>query len=193
MKTVGVLLAAGNSCRFGGHKLTYPMSNGSALGLHSATTLMTAIQDCVAVVRENDTQFIQQLLQLGYKTIIQPQPEAGMGSSLARAIAGTPDATGWVIALADMPRVKTSTIKSIVHRLEQNAAICAPEYNGRRGHPVAFNNQFRQQLMALEGDQGARSLLKKYAQQLELIEVNDAGILYDVDTPEDIDIKGIKT
>src|SRR5210317_1800152 len=179
MKTVGVLLAAGNSRRFGGHKLTYPWSNGSTLGVQSATTLSTVIQDCVAVVREKDLQCIQQLLQLGYKTIFQPQPEAGMGNSLARAIAATPYATGWVIALADMPRVKTSTIKSIAQNLEQGAAICAPEYNGRRGHPVAFNGQFRQQLIALEGEQGARSLLKKYAQQLKLIEVNDAGILYD--------------
>jgi molybdenum cofactor cytidylyltransferase len=62
----------------------------------------------------------------------------------------------------------------------------APAYQGKRGHPVGFSAKFRSELEQLAGDEGARSILKRHADQIKLLECNDPGILADIDTPEDL-------
>ncbi|MGE5712793.1 MAG: nucleotidyltransferase family protein, partial [Betaproteobacteria bacterium] len=92
-------------------------------------------------------------------------------------------ADGWVIALADMPAIQPDTLRRVVDALKAGAATVAPTYRGRRGHPVGFSAAMRSELLASAGDIGARSVLARHPPQL--IEVDDPGVLYDVDTPED--------
>ena len=58
--------------------------------------------------------------------------------------------------------------------------------HGRRGHPVGFGSAFRSDLMRLEADAGARSIVQSNASRLQLIQVNDRGVVLDIDRPEDI-------
>jgi molybdenum cofactor cytidylyltransferase len=83
-----------------------------------------------------------------------------------------------------MPHVQPSTIQSLKTVLEQGAGIAAPIYRGKRGNPVGFSRQYLPQLLALEGDQGARGILKHYP--VTEVDVDDGGILRDVDTPADL-------
>lgn len=186
MKPVGVLLAAGNSSRFGSNKLAYPLGTGETLGLSSAHKLISLLDECIAVVRKTDTQFRSDLEQLGFSTVIQPDPDAGMGNSLARAVQASPGADGWLISLADMPWITSETLNLMVTGLQKGAPIIAPVFEGQRGHPVGFSKNFLEELIALDGDVGARSLLSAHAELIQLVNVNDPGIVKDVDTLEDL-------
>lgn len=186
MKPVGVLLAAGNSSRFGSNKLSHPLKSGEVIGLRSARQLISVLDDCIAVVRQSDSQLCDELTQLGFKTVIQPHTDAGMGNSLSRAIRASKAAHSWLISLADMPWIKTETLLHVVTALQNCASIVAPVFKGQRGHPVGFNKKYRDDLLALDGDSGARSLLTTHSEHIQLLTVDDPGILSDVDTPEDL-------
>ena len=83
-----------------------------------------------------------------------------------------------------MPRVAVSTIEVVARTLDGGPSIVAPFYRGQRGHPVGFGSAHRDALLALDGDTGARALLSMH--QIARVDVDDPGILRDVDTPEDL-------
>jgi molybdenum cofactor cytidylyltransferase len=182
----GILLAAGRGTRFGGHKLLYPISDATPLGVVAARHLLAALPNSLAVVRSDDAILSARLSAAGMRVVVCDQADQGMGMSLSAGVAASGDAPGWVIALADMPFVEPDTIRSVVALLQQGTPLAAPSYRGQRGHPVGFGLAFREQLLALRGDQGARDLLTRHASQLVLLPVDDPGILADVDTPTDI-------
>ena len=109
-----------------------------------------------------------------------------MGESLAAAVAATADAKGWIVALADMPFIRDDSIAAVIAAMASGAPLAAPCHQGRRGHPVGLDRRFLAQLLELGGDQGARQLLDKHRDQLQLIECDDAGVLRDIDTPADL-------
>ena len=82
-----------------------------------------------------------------------------------------------------MPLVQVSTLRAVAARLMQDPVVFA-QYRGRRGHPVGFGAELYSELIALKGDEGARRLLARYAAQP--VEVNDPGVLLDIDTVEDL-------
>jgi len=182
----GILLAAGRGARFGGHKLLHPLNDATPLGVASARHLLAALPHSLAVVRSDDEILSARLSAAGMRVIVCDRADQGMGVSLSTGVAADRNAQGWVIALADMPFIEVETIKNVVALLQQGAPLVAPCHQGRRGHPVGFGRAFRDQLLALRGDQGARDLLMRHASQLVLLPVDDEGVLADVDTPADI-------
>ncbi|HEY0589187.1 MAG TPA: NTP transferase domain-containing protein, partial [Pseudoduganella sp.] len=84
----------------------------------------------------------------------------------------------------DMPYVQPSTMAALAGAIGQGAGIAAPVHLGKRGNPVAFGRAHLPGLLALAGDQGARSILKN--NPVNELTVNDSGILQDIDTPSDI-------
>ena len=95
-------------------------------------------------------------------------------------------ASGWVIALADMPSIRIETLVAVIDALRGGARIAVPAMGGKRGHPVGFSALYRARLQALTGDIGAREILKADANYVEEISVDDAGIFADIDTPADL-------
>jgi molybdenum cofactor cytidylyltransferase len=96
------------------------------------------------------------------------------------------NAGGWVVALADMPFIRPETIRRIAATIASGAAIAAPDYRGERGHPVGFAAAFRAALEQLIGDAGAREIVKGDASAVVRVEVDDAGVVRDIDTPADL-------
>lgn len=183
---VGILLAAGTGSRFGGEKLLHPMPDGVAIAAHAARNLIAAGLDVTAVVRPGDFPLADMLEQEGCVVTVCREAARGMGASLAHAVAAERGAEGWVVALADMPKIMPATIKSVVAALEQGALMVAPQFQGQRGHPVGFGADLRNELLALDGDRGARAVLERHRDALRLIECDDSGVLYDVDRKPDI-------
>ena len=105
---------------------------------------------------------------------------AGMGDSIAAAVAASATAEGWLIVLGDMPFILPSSIEQVIAALEE-ADISAPVHCGQYGHPVAFGRSFGPALMALTGDRGAKPLFASAG--LREVAVDDPGILWDVDVP----------
>ena len=183
----GILLAAGSGTRFGGDKLLHPLEDGVAIAAHAARNLLAATPDVIAVVRWGDFPLYDMLEQEGCQVTMFKDAARGMGASLAHGIAQARGADGWVIALADMPRIATETIRRIIAALEEGAPIAAPARAGERGHPVGFAAALRDELLALTGDQGARAVLERHQGELKLVECDDPGILLDVDRKADLE------
>lgn len=180
---VGILLAAGRSTRFGGDKLLHPLADGSRLALASARNLRAGVSRMLAVVRPGSSELRQRFAAFGIETVICLNADEGMGASLACGVAATADAAGWVIALGDMPFIRPDTIAAVAAALARGAALAAPFYEGQRGHPVGIGAEFRDSLLKLCGDQGARAVLVSHPERLQRIDVDDRGILADVDLP----------
>lgn len=183
---VGILLAAGSGSRFGGEKLLQPLDDGSAIAVHAARNLLAALPSVVAVVRWGDFPLQDVLEHEGCEVTMFEGAARGMGASLAHGVGQAREADGWVIALADMPRIKPETVRSIVAVLEGGASVAAPTHGGRRGHPVGFAASLRQELLALDGDEGARAVLERHRAELKLVECDDPGILIDIDRRDDL-------
>ena len=182
----GILLAAGAGKRFGGGKLKQVLPNGLAICVASARNLAAAVDQVIAVVRPGDQATLDLLSsEPNIKVVICERAEEGMGHSLAAAVAASPTDTHWIIALGDMPLIKPDTIRAVAGAIELGAAFAMPQHNGQRGHPVGIHSRSRADLLALEGDAGARAIIAVNKNDVQLIATNDSGVLVDVDTVTD--------
>jgi molybdenum cofactor cytidylyltransferase len=181
----GVLLAAGYSKRFGSNKLLRPLpagpEAGTPIGLAAARHLLEALPESIAVIKPRAQKLGKLLRDAGCKTVVCKNAGEGMGTSLAAGVRAAADAHGWVIALADMPFLRPETVRIIARALSEGAAIAAPAYRGERGHPVGFARRFLDELSVLHGDQGARELLAQRPDWVTVYEVDDPGVLRDID------------
>jgi len=183
----GILLAAGQSQRFGHtDKLLQPLSNGLPLITQAVRTMLTALESVMVVLPPEHNALADALKDEAVQITINPAATAGMGNSLACGVSACAEADGWIIGLADMPWIQPTTISRIITALGHEQSLVAPRYQNLRGHPVGFGREYRETLMNLQGDAGARSVLKQYKAQLHYLDVNDPGILLDVDTPADL-------
>ena len=185
----GVLLAAGQGKRFDAsgklNKLMQPLPSGLTVAGTSAINMLSVLPATLAVISPNADSLAALLTLAGCEMTVCLDAHKGLASSLVHALQHTSGAcSGWIIALADMPFVQPETIAAIVQAMQSGAGIAVPSFLGQRGNPVGFSRQYLPQLLALTGDQGARSLLKTC--QVTEAAVNDAGILKDVDVPTDL-------
>ena len=183
-----ILLAAGASRRFGGDKLAQVLPGGDTVAAQACRRLLAASDEVVAVLRPHSEILATQLQAVGARVVICPAAEQGMGTSLAFGVQNSPDASAWVVALADMPWIQPATVARVADALRSGATIAAPVWQGRRGHPVGFSSALRDELLELQGDQGAKSVLQTHSQQIRLLACNDPGILQDIDLPSDLTI-----
>lgn len=182
----GILLAAGAGSRFGGQKLLYPLADGTPIGVAAARNLRLGVGRIIAVVTPGSPELSRALAAEGAEIVHCKKADKGMAASLACGIGAAKRAGGWIIALADMPWIRPETIRAVASAIEQGASLAAPCYQGRRGHPVGFGREFRDRLMVLEGDAGARALLISHAVEIQLIDCNDPGVVKDVDVLRDV-------
>ncbi len=183
----GILLAAGGGSRFGANKLLAPLADGTPLAIAAARRLRSALGETLAVVRPGDPVLSALLTSEGLRVVVCEQAHTGMGASLAAGVAASRAARGWLVALADMPFIQVSTLQRAARILETGALLVAPFHAGRRGHPVGFHSRFRDELLGLTGDAGARAILARHAASLTGFDVDDAGVVLDVDTPADLE------
>jgi molybdenum cofactor cytidylyltransferase len=182
----GILLAAGFSRRFGANKLLHPLADGVPIALAAARRLRAALPRVLAVVNPDDPRLARLLEQGGFPVTVCPRAQDGIGASLAWAVNHTPEASAWIVALADMPFIQPATIARVADALEQPATLAAPVYDGWRGHPVGFGRAYFEELVGLRGDDGARSILRRHVASLRLLACGDPGIVADIDTPADL-------
>ena len=184
---MGILLAAGRGKRFDASgqndKLLAVLPSGVPVAVAAAQKLCVMLNRVVAVVRPEAEALSLALRNAGCEVIVCPHADSGMGSVLAFAVAHCIDASAWLIALADMPYIAPQTYTAVIRALADHDLVAA-EFKGQRGHPVAFGRRFLPQLLALNGDQGARKLLAQAHPYL--VTTDDDGVMRDVDLPADL-------
>jgi molybdenum cofactor cytidylyltransferase len=185
---VGILLAAGRGSRFdptgSQNKLLARLPDGAPVVEASARNLL-AVLPCVIAVVPAEGEVATILRALGCDVTVCADAGRGMAASLVHALRHSlPAARSWVVALGDMPFVTPATIRALCDALGGGAGIAAPVMQGRRGNPVGFDDRYLQELLALQGDQGARRVLM--AHPVTHVEVIDPGIFEDIDSAEDL-------
>jgi len=180
------LLAAGSASRFGSDKLRHELPHGVSIAVQSARHLKLEIPRVVAVVRPGSSELVTSLKQEGCEVVVCDDAAEGMGASLACAARAAGEADGYLIALADMPFLRRTTIAAVREALVAGAALAAPYFRARRGHPVGLSRRFFQELLALRGDEGAKRVIAANEKQMVKIPVGDPGALRDIDRPEDL-------
>lgn len=192
-----ILLAAGSARRFKSNKLMHQIiSRPSGLkvkalpmALMSALNAKPHIDRLICVVRPEDQALQAELKRHKLETVLNPNHQQGLSSSITAAIKYINPEHNIMICLADMPYIKASSYKAIIHQFQSNPkSIARPmlELNGvsKPGHPVIIPNHLRSDLLKLSGDTGASHLLKTNPPNILLLE--DMGIYQDIDTPEDL-------
>lgn len=185
----GILLAAGQGKRFDPsgrqHKLLQVLPSGLNIVSTSASNLQQVFPQSWAVLADQSSAIQASLQALNFPTYFCADAALGMAHSLRTGIEQLPaDADAFVIALADMPFVSAQTLMAIRDGLAKGADIVVPVYRGQRGNPVGFSRKHLPDFHNLHGDRGARQLLQ--TQPVTEIEVDDCGILQDIDRPEDL-------
>lgn len=184
-----ILLAAGRGRRFDAsgarNKLMARLPSGEHVVAASARTLLSVIPDVIAVVPPDDGGVADMLRALGCRVSTCLDADSGMAASLVHGLrASLPAAQAWIVALGDMPHVRASTIAALRGALEQGADIAVPVHQGRRGNPVAFSAHHLSALLALQGDQGARAIVRSHP--VCELDTDDPGVLLDIDTLSDL-------
>ena len=184
MKIVGLLLAAGSASRFGSDKLRHPLPHGVPIAVQSARHLRSQAARVVVALRcaEMEALFRDE----GCDTVVCENAAQGMGASLACAARAAGRSDGYLVALADMPFIRPTSIAAVRDALERGAPLAAPYFRSRRGHPVGIAGKFFESLLDLRGDEGAKRLLRENEKRLVKIPVGDPGVIRDIDTPSDL-------
>ena len=187
----GILLAAGQSTRFGSNKLLHLLDNGKTIAQQAAETIIQTCPNSIAVINNNATpQLVEILSSSGLNIIKKHQAEEGqnmgMGGSIACGVKALSNSEACLIALADMPFIKPATIKVILQRVQNSKCIIAPQYKDQRGHPVLFSKHFFSELAQLNSEVGAREVIKNNQEYLILVDVDDTGITRDIDSKDDL-------
>jgi molybdenum cofactor cytidylyltransferase len=187
----GILLAAGRAQRFGSQKLLARLPDGRRVIEASAANLLAAMGRVIAVTGR-DERLMRVLDDCGCQLVLNERALEGMGTSIAAGVRATAadSGEGWLVALGDMPYIKPATIRQVGERLLRVGGIVIPACQQQRGHPVGFGREHLNALSALEGDSGARTViaqaLGETPARVQLLEVEDAGVLADIDTPADL-------
>jgi molybdenum cofactor cytidylyltransferase len=189
-RIAAVVLAAGRSTRMGAVNKMIAEIGGKPLVRIAAEQALASRAAPVIVVTGHQRECIEAALAgLPVRFVHNPDYADGLGTSLKAGIAAVPeDADGAIICLGDMPQVDAALIDRLIGAFdpERGALIVVPSIEGRRGNPVVWSRRFFHELMAIQGDIGARHLIGQYAEAVAEVALAGDAALTDVDTPESL-------
>lgn len=183
---VGILLAAGRSQRMGQPKLLLPW-RGVPLIRHVAQAILRSKLERLIVVTGHRAEHVRAALHgLPIEIVHNAAFLDGQSTSLRAGIEAVRDrADAAMVLLADQPLLQPATIDLLVDAYAQtHAPMVAPMFDGQRGNPIVFARSLFDELLAIGGDQGARNVILAYAGEMHSVDVDDYGVILDIDTPD---------
>jgi molybdenum cofactor cytidylyltransferase len=183
----GLILAAGAAARMGQPKQLLDWGGQPLVRQAAETALAARLSPLLVVVGSARVEVEAALAGLPLQTVPNPDYLAGQSTSLRVGIAALPpEAAAVVVLLADQPFVTAALVERLVAAWRASAApIVAPVYAGQRGNPVLFARAVFPELLAIQGDQGARAVLAADPSRVLAVPFDDARPLADIDTPEE--------
>jgi molybdenum cofactor cytidylyltransferase len=186
-----IILAAGRSTRMGGpNKLLAELGGKALVRIVTEQALASKAQDVIVVTGHQAEEVEKVLRGLNVTFVRNPDFAEGLASSVKAGVAAVPDdAAGAVICLGDMPLIDARLIDRLIDAFapDRGHLIAVPVSDNRRGNPVLWSRRFFNELMALDGDIGARHLIARHSEAVAEVPVEGSGAFLDIDTPQALD------
>lgn len=188
---VAIVPAAGSSTRMGRPKLLLPFRDTTVVGALLAALRDAGVERVVVVTASGDSALEALAREAGADVAVNEHPERGMlssilagleqlGGAVTIAAAGEP----LLITPADLPAIRPATIRALLGVLEPSGAqLAVPTYRGKRGHPLVIDAALVPAIATVDPSRGLRDLLEHH--QVAELDVDDRGVIADVDTPAD--------
>jgi molybdenum cofactor cytidylyltransferase len=187
-RIAAVVLAAGRSTRMRGpNKLLAEIARRPLVRIAVEAALASRASPVIVVAGHQRGEIEKALAGLPVRIVDNPDFAQGLGTSLRAGIAAVPaDADGAIVCLGDMPRVDASLLDHLIAAFDpdRGALVVVPTFEGKRGNPVLWSRRFFPDLLAIEGDVGARHLIGRFAEAVVEMPVEGKAAFADVDTPE---------
>jgi molybdenum cofactor cytidylyltransferase len=184
-----IVPAAGLSRRMGTQKLLLPFGDTTIIG-HVVDELLRSHVDEVFVVVGHQAEQIETALSgRSVSVVLNPDYPQGMLSSVRCGLRALPaECEAILVALGDQPAITAELVNAVVETFRTgNHRIVVPVHQGRRGHPLLFSADYRQEILTQYDDQGLRGLLRAHHDQVFELPVSTPAVLSDIDYPEDYD------
>ncbi|HEV8670822.1 MAG TPA: nucleotidyltransferase family protein [Candidatus Limnocylindria bacterium] len=189
-RAVAVVTAAGSAERFGGKKLLAPI-DGEPLLDHTIRSLLEGgVSEVIVVVgtdaRRELERDVNAMNDPRVRPVENPDPSRGMFSSIQAGVA-TANGDALVVLPGDMPYVRPETVREAIAKFREHRSIVSPRYKGKRGHPVVMPLALRDEIAATAATANLHEVIKHHQDQRVDLDVDDAGVIRDVDTPADLE------
>ena len=188
-----LLLGAGSSSRYGEANKLLAQWQGEPLIQHVLKMIAASNVSGTLLVTGHESELVKNLVEniAGVPEVRLLHNNAystGMASSLIKGVSALIDSDAIVVCLGDMPFVSSIVIDGLLDAFKKHPdkALYIPTYDGRRGNPVLIARQLYDSVLNLEGDTGARVLAKHFPDTVMEVPTDCAGILQDIDTPDEL-------
>jgi len=189
-RAVAVVCAAGSAERFGGKKLLAPIAGEPLLDHTIRSLLEGGVNEVIVVVasdaRRELARDVSAMSDPRVRPVENPDPSRGMFSSIQIGVA-TASGDALLVLPGDMPYVRPETVRAVITTFRERRAIVSPRYNGKRGHPVALPLELRDEIANAAPTANLHEVIKRHQNAPVDLDVKDAGVVRDVDTPADLE------
>lgn len=188
LPVAAIVLAAGQGIRMGGGKLLLPLGDATVIERTVQGLLSVQVKDLVVVVGVYGLAIKHQLRKLPVLFAVNPDPSSDMAESIrcGLRIVNPSEIEAFLILPADMPLVLPETVrKLLISLLDSDKSIAVPVFRNRRGHPVVFRSSLYKCVLNFRSPQGIRPLIHGDPSQVFLVEVEDEGVVADLDNWDD--------
>ncbi len=182
-----IVLAAGEAKRMGRLKQLLPFGDSTLIEGVVSNILESGVSEIIVVLGHQAERIAPLIAAKPLKVVINPDYREGLSSSIRCGLDHTAkESDAFMIFLGDQPLIGREIINRLVDEFARGRyGIIAPVYKGERGHPVIFAAKYRTELSRLEGDTGAKEIVKAHPKDVQGVEVGSESILLDINTEND--------
>ncbi len=182
-----IILAAGSSTRMGTQKLLMPYNNSTMIETVIDNVLDSKIDKVMVVLGADSDEITRVIGQKPVEYCHNQQPKKGMLSSVICGFKALPEnANAALVYLGDQPNIPPAITNTIIEAYNGDLhGIVIPVHDHRRGHPLLVDLKYRRDIFKLDLDKGLRSLMHLFPEDVLEVDVDEPGILVDIDTRED--------
>jgi CTP:molybdopterin cytidylyltransferase MocA len=189
--TFAIVPACGHSTRMGRPKLALPLGDGTVIGRVVAALRAGGVGRVLVVVGPHVPELIPLAAAAGADVLALPEPTADMRETVERGLAWLeerhrprPD-DWWLLAPGDSPAITAEVVRQLLAAADDSASVVVPVFGGRRGHPVLLRWRHAEGIRAAPRGEGINAYLRSAAARTRELPVAEAGVLADLDTPDD--------
>lgn len=180
----GIILASGFSTRMNKDKLMMKLGNEFIIEFVLKNAVNSKLDDLILVYRNNDIAKLS--LNTKIRLVYNGEAYHGQSESIKLGILNAQENSDYLFLLGDQPFVFSSIIDRIIDEYNINKGkIIVPYYMGQRGNPVIIPNEYRNELLSLSGDEGARKIIHKYKDIIKKVKFDNSIYNLDIDNIND--------